>query len=95
MNNFGPTVFTNFLATVFVVAHWSDSWVNVQNFRTAYPFCLFVRRLHMGDNLLLCFGYCCVNCGGKAFFKIMLQLAVGHSVELTIVIILSDYTELV
>ena len=37
--------FTDFLATVLVVAHWID----VQNFRTAYPVCLFVRRLHMGS----------------------------------------------
>ena len=30
----------------------------------------------MGDDLLLCFRYRCVNCGGKAFSKILLQLAV-------------------
>ena len=31
----------------------------------------------MGDVLLLCFGNCC----GKAFCKILLELAVGDSVE--------------
>ena len=38
----------------------------------------------MGDVLILCFRYCCVHCGGKAFSKILLQLAVGHSVELIV-----------
>ena len=35
----------------------------------------------MGDVLLLCFGNCCVYCGGKAFCKVLLELAVGDSVE--------------
>ena len=35
----------------------------------------------MGDVLLLCFGNCCVYCGGKAFCKILLELAVGDKVE--------------
>ena len=38
----------------------------------------------MGDVLFLCFRYCCVKCGGTAFSKILLQLAVGHSVELIV-----------
>lgn len=35
----------------------------------------------MGDVLLLYFGNCCVYCVGKAFSKILLDLAVGDSVE--------------
>lgn len=35
----------------------------------------------MGDVLLLYFGNCCVYCVGKAFSKILLELAVGDSVE--------------
>ena len=35
----------------------------------------------MGDVLHLCFGNCCVYCGGNAFCKILLELAVGDSVE--------------
>ena len=35
----------------------------------------------MGDVLLLCFGNCCVYCCGKAFCKILLELAVGDGVE--------------
>ena len=38
----------------------------------------------MRDVLLLCFCYRCVNCGRKAFSKIVFQLAGGHSVELIV-----------
>lgn len=71
-----------FFATVFVVAHWINSWIKVHDAWTANPVWLILWWFNMGDVLLLCFGNCGVYCGGKAFSIMLLELAVGDSIEL-------------